>query len=70
MAATRGMNPYFKADSPARAQNHHGQVSPDAHQRTQSMARGTGPTSHTAGAVVSKCEEDKPPREERATDPR
>jgi hypothetical protein len=70
MVATRGMNPYLKADSPARTPKRHGQVSPDAHQRTQSMARGPGPTSHTAVTVVSKCEEDKPPCEERATDPR
>jgi hypothetical protein len=31
MAATRGVNPFLKADFPARAPKHHSKVSPDAH---------------------------------------
>jgi hypothetical protein len=32
---------------------------------TQPMTRGPESTSHTAGVLVSECEEGEPPREER-----
>jgi hypothetical protein len=67
MAATRGMNPLLKADSPARAPKRHGRVSPNAHQGTHPMA--WGPTPHVI-QLSHWCEEGKSLREERATAPR
>jgi hypothetical protein len=43
MTTTRGMNPFLKTDSPARALKRHGRVSPDAHQGTHPMAWGARP---------------------------
>jgi hypothetical protein len=33
------------------------------------MTRGPGPTSHTAGALISECKEGEPPRKEHTVDP-
>jgi hypothetical protein len=47
MAATRGMNPFLKADSPLALRSVTGKVSPDAHQGSHPMTRGPGLTCHT-----------------------
>jgi hypothetical protein len=61
---TRGES-FFKADSPARASRPHRKSRPMHTKATQPMTWGPGSTSHTAGVLVSKCEEGEPPREER-----
>jgi hypothetical protein len=67
MAATRGMNPSLKVDSPAPASKCR-EKSPPMHTRgIHPMTRGAGSTSHTAGALVFECEEGEPPHKERAT---
>jgi hypothetical protein len=48
MAATRGMNPFLKADFPTRAPKRHEQSLLDAHQGSHHMTRGLGPTCHTS----------------------
>jgi hypothetical protein len=53
MVATRGMNPFLKEDSPARAPKHHEQVSHEAHRSTPLMTWGPAPTNHATGAMVS-----------------
>jgi hypothetical protein len=67
MAATRGMNPPFKGRLPRSRLEKSREVSPDAHWGIHPMTRGPGPTSHTASALVVKCEEGKPPHKEHAT---
>jgi hypothetical protein len=55
----------FKEDSLARAPRCRRESRPTRTNETQSMTRGPGPTSHTAGVRVSECKEGKPPRKER-----
>jgi hypothetical protein len=43
MATARGVNSFLKANFPARALKHYGQVSTNAHQGTQPMAWGPDP---------------------------
>jgi hypothetical protein len=43
MATAQGVSPFLMADFPARAPKRPGQVPPNAHQGTQSMAWGPDP---------------------------
>jgi hypothetical protein len=62
MAATRGMNPFLKADSLARAPKRHGQSLPRCAPGFPSYDTGPGLTCHTAGPLVPKREEGESPR--------
>jgi hypothetical protein len=53
--------PLFKGRLPRSRPETPQEISPDAHRSTQPMTRGPGPASHTAGALVSKCEGGEPP---------
>jgi hypothetical protein len=70
MAATRGMNPSLKADSPAPASKRREKPSPDAHRGIHPMTRGPSPTGHTAGALAFECEEGEQPHRKHAIAPR
>jgi hypothetical protein len=68
MAATRGMNPFLKADFPARALKRHGQGLPRCAPGFPSYDTG-GQASHVI-QVVPKHEGGEPPHKECATAPR
>jgi hypothetical protein len=66
MATAREIDPFLKADLPARALKRHGQSFPDVHQGHRPMTRGQAP--HVT-QTDPKHEEGEPPHKERATAP-
>jgi hypothetical protein len=61
VTAARRVNPFFKADSPARAPRRRRKSRPTRTKATQPMTRGPGSTSHTTGVLISECGEGEPP---------
>jgi hypothetical protein len=63
MAATRGINPFFKGRFPrSRPEASRAKSPPDAHQGSHPMTRGPGLTCQAVGPLAPKCEEGESPR--------